>query len=547
MTNPSASWRRRGIVLPIVSAVVACIGIGLSGGHLNLHLSKAFYMHDDSVVTDITVIFCPTTTPCADPAINSKAWHRLDKDLYLRQSGLQSAWLYTERKRRGQLTRDDKVLMDIVAGELEPGEEWERRPSGFWIQRKRTSKVKASSEAFITEVDILFGTDAVDPRPNWVLTEKSLNLATGGETPVTRLSIRHGTLRSIASHPRPSLTFRSDGNFKIVQIADIHGSTGPGFCRDAVDAQGSPLPEVDADSRTIEFVSHILDDEQPDLVVLGGDNVHFTALDTKSTILKFVAPMIERGIPYAAIFGNHDDSGRDSLSRKEQMALFQSLPYSLSEPGPEHVDGVGNYHIRIKGRPDTQDIPLDLLFMDTHNVIPAEGYVYDSIKPSQIDWLRSTMRRLKNLETSNKAPLSLLFIHIPIPEYDDSGFTIAGGQKHEAVCSPPRDNSIFYDTLVHAGVSALSCGHDHVNDYCAVKQSRNGNTILGPWLCYGGGSGFGAYGGHGWYHRRARVFEVDSSASRIVTWKRVEYHDDDHNKKVDELTLVDGGEIVGPS
>jgi hypothetical protein len=42
--------------------------------------------------------------------------------------------------------------------------------------------------------------------------------------------------------------------------------------------------------------------------------------------------------------GNHDSEIAND--RAEQMKYMQTLPYSLAEPGPKHVDGVGNceYH-----------------------------------------------------------------------------------------------------------------------------------------------------------------------------------------------------------
>jgi hypothetical protein len=67
-------------------------------------------------------------------------------------------------------------------------------------------------------------------------------------------------------------------------------------------------------------------------------------------------------------------------------------------------------------------------------------------------------------------------------------------------------------------------------------------TLHGPWLCYGGGSGFGGYCSYGdkRYHRRTRVFELDTRTGGIKTWKRVEYA----RERIDELDLVDSGKVV---
>jgi predicted phosphodiesterase len=66
----------------------------------------------------------------------------------------------------------------------------------------------------------------------------------------------------------------------------------------------------------VRFIRQILDIEKPDLVVLTGDQVHHDVLDTKTALFKVVAPIIERSVPFAAVFGNHDSEGAHALSRK---------------------------------------------------------------------------------------------------------------------------------------------------------------------------------------------------------------------------------------
>ena len=92
--------------------------------------------------------------------------------------------------------------------------------------------------------------------------------------------------------------------------------TGVGVCKDAVDGHGQPLPESEADPLTVEFLGGVLDVEKPDLVILTGDQLHHDIPDSQSALFKVVAPMIERSIPYAAVFGNHDAEGAYALSRK---------------------------------------------------------------------------------------------------------------------------------------------------------------------------------------------------------------------------------------
>lgn len=84
-----------------------------------------------------------------------------------------------------------------------------------------------------------------------------------------------------------------------MQIADLHYSVSDGKCRDT---NKSPcVGDVD----TAALIAQALDEEKPDLVVFTGDqlNGQGSSWDTKSVIAKFAAPVIDREIAWAAIFG----------------------------------------------------------------------------------------------------------------------------------------------------------------------------------------------------------------------------------------------------
>lgn len=234
------------------------------------------------------------------------------------------------------------------------------------------------------------------------------------------------------------------------------------------------------------------------------------------------------------------------------MSILQDLPLSLCEPGPAQIDGIGNFYVQILA-PAPSQLPLSTLyFLDSHGQISSKirNPDYDPIKPSQIKWFTDTIRAQRIMRekdnNDNRCHLSLAFLHIPLPEFGDRHLRIRNGHRREPSESPSF-NSHFYDALVEGGVSALSCGHDHVNDFCALlsqrkQQGSNKTPQPGPWLCYGGGSGFGGYCSYGRvrFHRRMRVWELDISTGGLKTWKRVEYAMD----RVDELVLVENGMVV---
>lgn len=234
------------------------------------------------------------------------------------------------------------------------------------------------------------------------------------------------------------------------------------------------------------------------------------------------------------------------------MSLLQSLPFSLCEPGPEQVDGTGNFCVKILA-PAPSNCPVSTLyFLDSHGQTPSKtrNPDYEPIKQSQIDWFTRLCQAQRSAREDggnlDHAHISLVFQHIPLPEFGDRRLSIRSGHRREP-SEGPSVNSHFYDALVEQGISVFGCGHDHVNDFCALlprrtAQDGESHTQAGPWLCYGGASGFGGYGSYGRrrFHRRMRVWQINSNAGSLKTWKRVEYRVD----RADELMLVENGRVV---
>ncbi|KAI0513012.1 Metallo-dependent phosphatase-like protein [Xylaria bambusicola] len=520
---------------------------------------------DNSYVTDITIRFgppiCPVTSPGPE-ATSRQRGHRIEKDLYL-YSAESSAWLYIATINDADLRIDDLVVTDVKVGEHNTRDEdlglgWESRPAGVWIRR---NKYRESHQS-VLDLDVLFGLDAVDPRPQWTLMQQPLQLNASLDIPIARLTIRRGRAAPEPKDPHPPtpLRARKNGKFKIVQISDTHMVTGVGVCKDAIDADGNFLPQSVADPLTVDFIGGILDVERPDLVILTGDQLHHDILDSQSAIFKVTAPIIARSIPFATVFGNHDAEGTHALSRAAQMSLLQNLPFSLCQAGPQEIEGVGNYYLQVFSHNAPSPL-ISLFFLDTHGQIKSEvkDPDYEPIRQGQIEWFKNTSRKLRKARdddisfNNNDYHVSLAFLHIPFPEYADDSLRIFGGHRREPTEGPSL-NSHFYDALVEEDVVAVGCGHDHVNDFCGLMQRKNDGDLqegrhkpsrLGPWLCYGGGAGFGGYSSYGGnrYHRRMRIWDFDTNTGTIATWKRVEYA----RERVDELVLVEGGTVVNPS
>lgn len=185
-------------------------------------------------------------------------------------------------------------------------------------------------------------------------------------------------------------------------------------------------------------------------------------------IFKFADLCIKRSVPFATIYGNHDDEG--SMSRADMMSLTESLPFSLSSAGPNTIPGVGNYFVEVLAPGTSKHSAMTLYFMDSHGYSPDESKFkgYDWIKPEQIRWFEDNARLLKDADSHKHYSLirvNMAFIHIPLPEYREEGpgtpnaeiFGWTEGETKETSTAPGH-NSHFRDALVNEGVSVVSCG-----------------------------------------------------------------------------------------
>lgn len=540
---------RTGLQLTFVVSVVFFLVVFLDNKYRVLPTAIHNHLpahHPGFVVTDVKVLSCSSLNPFAKCASIEGEWHKIDKDLYLGRGFPSKAYLHIRRKREEELLSHDDLVLDVYVGKTSPddgklgkNEKWEPRSMGIWIKRSTKRHLSDGTKA-VTGVDVLFGPDAADPRSNWAMQRTPLSIDAHGEPPEPRLTVRNGPAQKVDT-PIPRI--RKDGKFKILQASDLHLATGYGKCRDAVPNSYNGGPCL-ADPRTLEFVERILLDEKPDLIVLSGDQVNGdTSPDAQSAIYKYSALFTKHEIPYAGIFGNHDDES--NLNRAQSMAIMDGLPYSLSHAGPTDVEGVGNYYIEVLSRNGGHTSALTIYMLDTHSYSPEEKkyHGYDWVKQSQIDWFKSTSQGLKRKHKEySHIHMDLAFIHIPLPEYRNPENNVVIGNWSEGVTAPSY-NSHFTDALVEENIMFVSCGHDHVNDYCVTKNNKQGEAAM--WMCYGGGAGFGGYGGYGGYIRRMRLFEFDMNEARIKTWKRLEYGStEDLERRIDEHIIVDAGKVV---
>jgi 3',5'-cyclic AMP phosphodiesterase CpdA len=292
----------------------------------------------------------------------------------------------------------------------------------------------------------------------------------------------------------PELRFRDDGSFTIVQFTDTHFRNGE-----------------PPDQQTTALMRAVLEAEQPDLVILNGDVIDGSfCQDPAASWMRAVAPVLARGLPWATVFGNHDDEG--ALDRRDLMALQRDLPGCLSQFGPPSVTGVGNYVLPVWSA--VGDRPAAHVYcLDSNAYAPPALGGYGWIARDQIAWYTDAARALA--QRNGGAPLpALMFFHIPLPEHDEVwDFHPCAGVKYEPVCCPRINTGLFAALYELGEVMGVFVGHDHVNDYIGA--------LHGIRLGYGRGTGYNTYGREG-FARGARVIRLREGERDFTTWLRLE-------------------------
>ena len=328
------------------------------------------------------------------------------------------------------------------------------------------------------------------------------------------------TLACTNAQALPSLKFAGDGSsFKILQLADTQVSDFIFSTCSSLSEEQQALGRCTA-YNTTDFISRLIEDEQPDFIVYTGDNI-VGSVRMEDTMSKIYGPVIASGLPWSAVFGNHDPEA--VLKQDWQMEWIENAPNSIVEKGPEELHGVGNYVIQVQAS-DSDEPLFNLWMMDSGDYSKVAGVGgYDWVYLDQIMWY-SEMSKALEAQAGKSSITGLSFMHIPPPEYWDASEGEIVGEMQEAVYAANVNSGLLTEMRTRGDVKLMTVGHDHVNDFCGVWQGIN--------LCYGGGMGYTTYGRADWA-RRARVFEL-YEGGEIVSYKRL---DNAEFSKIDEQQL----------
>ncbi len=328
------------------------------------------------------------------------------------------------------------------------------------------------------------------------------------------------------------LKFNSEGKFVILQVSD---------------AQDMHIPR----RGMFKMLNKFYDKINPDLIVLTGDNILGNHINdapignrqnvkTKEGTLKrmkkalgyLLDPIEERKIPFAFVYGNHDD--RNCITKKEQAEIYGSydycVPYNLTD---DSVD-CDTYNVPIFSS-DSEKIAYNIWMIDSAGADDNGDNGFEYVKPEAIEWYET---QSKKLEDETGAPvMSLMFQHIPVPqtkklfiecdEEDKLAVKARDGKFYKLDPEKAAGFAFEYaettsedygqlDAIRRRGdVCALVFGHDHLN--CFTAELDGVNIVQTP------GASFRSYGNM--VSRGVRVFEIDEKNPTTFSTYTISYFD----------------------
>ena len=277
-----------------------------------------------------------------------------------------------------------------------------------------------------------------------------------------------------------SLKFRNDHKFKIVIFSDVQD-------------------QFPVHQRVINIMKQAIARENPDLIVYLGDiteqNIKDPEVDYRRTVEQIFSPAVEAGIPYAVVFGNHDDQSYYSGTRTDKAAMLsviQSLGDCRTVDADPELFGTGTCKIPIYSS-DGSSVAFDLFMVDsnTYQTPTDGGSGYDNPHADQLAWL-----------AANKDPgvNSFVFQHIPMPETfnlfkeDANGSRSYGGKKYALAlnenatgsagefphpCPAEKNTGEFAALKNMGGVLNVFTGHDHLNDFTGTYDGITMTAVPG--------------------------------------------------------------------
>lgn len=273
------------------------------------------------------------------------------------------------------------------------------------------------------------------------------------------------------------------------QISDLSEDRVEQFGRPNRSGDDTPITEEELYNDCYYYIEQAVKEAKPDLIVMTGDNIQGEFDDDGSCTESIVAFMESLGIPWAPIFGNHDNETIKGVTW--QCEQFLNAEHCLFKRG--NVTGNSNYTIGIVQGGKM----IKVLFMIDSNgcyggyeysTAPEFGPInqgeklrpYEGLGDDQMKWIELMSKRIT--ATLRYTPSKFLMLHINPTEYFQAAYSkgyLKNDQKDNFVIDDPTGTDFGVKQEVISGANypglwalmkaqnfdGVFCGHDHKNNF----------------------------------------------------------------------------------
>jgi len=226
------------------------------------------------------------------------------------------------------------------------------------------------------------------------------------------------------------------------------------------------------------YVREVIERTEPDLIIMTGDLVYGEFDDNGSALLGIIEFMDSFGIPWAPVFGNHDNESEMGVDWQSKQ--LEGSQYCLFKQ--RKLTGNGNYTVAIRqgGVPTRVFYMLDsngCYLMSNTSLLNGHSKREAGFGEDQIEWYSTSIKNVKNAYPDVK--ISFAF-HIQLSAFKDSfrahrydptepvnlGLGGDGGDFGYLGSSLKsewdKDHKIWND-IRRFGVDSVFVGHEHAN------------------------------------------------------------------------------------
>ena len=244
------------------------------------------------------------------------------------------------------------------------------------------------------------------------------------------------------------------------------------------------------EDRLFGYLRETIASTQPDLILVTGDLVYGKYDDNGTSLLALIKIMDSFEIPWAPVFGNHDNESKMGVDWQCQQ--LENAEHCLFKQ--RSLSGNGNYTVGIA---QGGELIRVFFMMDTNGCGEASaeslanGHTFNNFvgfKDDQINWFMEVGNQINELSPNTK--ISFAF-HIQISQFKNAyakyGYTNYGtkekpisidwhpdkaegdfGYLGADLKGPWDGNNVVYNKMLSIGTDSIYVGHEHNNNASVV-------------------------------------------------------------------------------